>query len=34
MSDLLFKASSDIIPFEVSEIFKEPEIALGVCESE
>jgi len=33
MGELIFKASSDFIAFEAQEIFKEPEIALGVCES-
>ena len=34
MSDLMFKAQSDFMTFDSSELFKEPEVALGVVESQ
>ena len=34
MSDLMFKAQSDTLSFNATELFKEPEIALGVVESQ
>jgi len=33
INNLLFKASKDIIPFEVSKLFLEPSISLSVAES-